>query len=249
MKFRTKLIITGVCAYLLFVLATVPASLLFKFTHNQLQSSATSGTIWRGKASTLQAGILNIGDVEWNLHLLPLFIGHVSADVKLTQQKGFAQGNVSLSAGGKIRLSKFTASLPLDSIVGQGGLPGGWTGTANIRFEELVLKNNWPSTATGNIDIVDVTGPANEPANLGDYRITFPATESTASSLVGDLQDLNGAALNITGKLIIGADRSYQLNSMVAARPNTPESLAQGMQFLGEPDAQGRRPFSASGTM
>src|SRR5690242_13405126 len=138
MKFRTRLIITGVCAYLLFVIATVPASLIFKFTHNQLQSAAVSGTIWRGKASTLQAGILNIGDVEWNLHVLPLFVGHIAADMKLVQQKGFAQGKVIVSAGGKIRFSNLKASLPLDTILGQGGLPGGWTGTANINFDELI---------------------------------------------------------------------------------------------------------------
>jgi general secretion pathway protein N len=208
-----------------------------------------SGTVWHGKASTLQAGILNIGDVEWNLHVLPLFIGHVSADMKLVQQKGFAEGKVNMTFGGQIKLRKFTASLPFDSILGSGGLPGGWTGTANINLDELVLRNNWPSLATGTVDIVDVTGPANEPVNLGNYRVTFPSRDSTASTLVGDLQDLDGAAVGVSGKLIIGADRSYQLNTMLTTRPNTPESLAKGMQFLGEPDAQGQRPFTVSGTM
>ena len=96
---------------------------------------------------------------------------------------------------------------------------------------------------------MDVTGPANEPTNLGAYRVTFPATESTATSLVGDLQDLHGASIAVSGKLILNPDRSYQLNTNVAARANTPDSITKGMQFLGEPDAQGRRPFSASGTM
>jgi len=249
MKLRSKLLIVGVCAYLMFLIVTAPASLLFKFTRGQVQSAAVSGTIWRGKASTLQAGILNIGDVEWNLHVLPLFVGRLSADMKLLQQKGFAEGNLSLSLGGQVYLSKFTASLPLDSILGSGGLPGGWTGTANIKLDELVLKNNWPNSAKGTVDLVDITGPANEPVNLGNYRVTLPATESTPSSLVGDLQDLGGAAIGITGKLIIGADRSYQLNTLVAARPNTPDSIAKGMQFLGDADAQGRRPFTVSGTM
>jgi len=249
MKLHTKLIITGACAYLVFMIATAPASLLFKFAHNHVQAGAVTGTVWHGKATTLQAGILNLGDAEWNLNVLPLFIGRIGADIKLVQPKGFAQGHVNVSFGGKIKLKNVSASLPFDSILGSGGLPGGWTGTAQIKLDELALTNNWPSSAKGTVDAMSVTGPANAPTDLGNYRITFPAPESTATSLVGDLQDLDGAAISVSGKLILGSDHSYQLNSMIATRPNTPESITQGIQYLGEADAQGRRPFSVSGTM
>ncbi len=249
MKFQTKLIITGISAYLLFLIVTLPASWLFKFIHNQVQAGAVSGTVWHGRASTLQAGILNLGDAEWTLHVLPLFIGHVAADIKLAQQKGFAEGTVNASFSGQIKLSKLSASLPFESLMATGGLPGGWTGTAQIKLDEVVLKNNWPSTATGTIDALDVTGPANEPVDLGNYRITFPGAGSTASSLVGDVQDLNGAAIAINGKLMISTNRSYQLDAKVGTRPNTPDSIAQSMKFLGDPDAQGRMPFAVSGTM
>jgi len=249
MRSHTKLIITGACAFAIFLAATAPASLLFKFARNHVQAGAVSGTVWHGKATTLQAGIINLGDAEWSLHILPLFIGRLSADIKLVQQKGFAQGSVYVSFGGKIKLKNVSASLPFDSILGSGGLPGGWTGTAQIKLDELALTNNWPSFAKGSVDALNVTGPASEPANLGNYRVTFPSAESTTSSLVGDVQDLDGAALSISGKLILGTDRSYQLNSMVATRPNAPDSIAQGIQYLGEADAQGKRPFTVSGTM
>ena len=249
MKLHTRLVVTGICAYLLFLIVTVPASVLFRFLHSQVQAGAVSGSVWHGKASTLQAGVLNLGDAEWNLHLLPLFIGRITADIKLSQPKGFAEAKVSVSFGGKIRLTRLSASLPFESIMGSGGLPGGWTGMAQIKLDEVVLKNNWPITAKGTVDALDVTGPANDPADLGNYRITFPAAESNASSLVGDLQDLDGAAIDLNGKLVLSPNRSYQLNTMIAARPHTPDSIAQGIKFLGDPDAQGRRPFTVSGTM
>ncbi|HEX2584697.1 MAG TPA: hypothetical protein VHL14_06170, partial [Steroidobacteraceae bacterium] len=62
-------------------------------------------------------------------------------------------------------------------------------------------------------------------------------------------RDLEGAAISVSGKLILNSDRGYQLDTMVATRPNTPESITEGIQFLGEADAQGRRPFTVSGTM
>ncbi|HEX2586497.1 MAG TPA: type II secretion system protein N, partial [Steroidobacteraceae bacterium] len=233
MKLHTKLIITGVCAYAVFVIATAPASLIFKFARSQIQAGAVSGTVWHGKATTLQAGIINLGDAEWNLNVLPLFIGRLGADIKLVQPKGFAQGHVNVSMGGKINLKNVSASLPFDSILGSGGLPGGWTGTAQIKLDELALVKNWPSAIKGTVDAIDVTGPANAPANLGNYRITFPSAESSTSSLVGDLRDLEGAAISVSGKLILNSDRGYQLDTMVATRPNTPESITEGIQFLG----------------
>jgi len=249
MKLSTKLVITGVVAYAVFVVATAPASLIFKFARNQIQAGAVSGTVWHGKATTLQAGIINLGDAEWNLNVLSLFTGRLGADIKLVQPKGFAQGHVNVSLGGKIYMKNVSASLPFDSIVGSGGLPGGWTGTAQIKLDEVALANNWPTAVKGTVDAIDVTGPANAPVNLGNYRVTFPAAGSTVNSLVGELQDLEGAAISITGKLILANDRSYQLDSMVATRPNAPESITQGIQYLGDADAQGRRPFTVSGTM
>jgi general secretion pathway protein N len=249
MTFKTKLLLTGIGAYGVFLIATLPATLLFKFTHGQVQAGAISGTIWHGKATTLQAGVLNLGDAEWTLHVMPVFIGRIGADLKLIQPKGFAQGRFDIAFNGTVSASKLTASLPIESLLGSGGLPGGWTGTAQFKLDELVLKNNWPSVAKGTVDVIDITGPANEPANLGSYRITFPGPNTSTTELVGNLQDLDGAVVGLSGKLTIKADRNYQLDSLIAQRPNTPSSITQGMQFLGEADAQGRRPFSLSGSM
>lgn len=249
MTFKAKLLLSGVVAYVVFLIATMPATLLFKFARGQVQAGAISGTIWHGKATTLQAGVLNLGDAEWNLHLLPVFVGRVGADIKLVQPKGYAQGRFDVHFNGTVSASSLTASLPIESLLGSGGLPGGWTGTAQFKLDELVLKNNWPTMAKGTVDVVDITGPANAPANLGSYRVTFPAAESNTTSLVGSLQDVEGAVVGLNGKLTLNAGRNYQVDALVAPRANTPPSIAQGMQFLGDADAQGRRPFSLQGSM
>jgi hypothetical protein len=49
--------------------------------------------------------------------------------------------------------------------------------------------------------------------------------------------------------LVLNANRSYQLDTRVAARDNTPDAIADGMKYLGDPDAEGRRPFTVTGTM
>jgi hypothetical protein len=65
--------------------------------------------------------------------------------------------------------------------------------------------------------------------------------------LAGALTDMGGL-LQITGTLQLKADRSYLVEGLVATRPETPRDVADSLQFLGTPDAQGRRSFSLAGT-
>ena len=118
---------------------------------------------------------------------------------------------------------------------------------------QVDIKDGWPMRAQGTLDLIDVTGPARQPSNIGAYRLKFPADNAPANTpgntLMGTLESLEGAALDVTGTIKLAADRSYQLDTMVAVRGNAPQGFAEGMQYLGPPDAQGRRPFSVSGTM
>jgi general secretion pathway protein N len=247
---RGAWIAAAVAVYVVFLLITLPAAFVTaRLAKRGVISSATSGTIWHGQVTGLRVGVLNLGNAEWNFLFLPLFTGKLAADVKLAQPDGFANARVATTFAGRIILTDVSASLPLQSIMGNGGLPGGWVGKAQAKFNKLELKDGWPLAMQGTLDLIDVTGPASQPNNIGAYRIKFPEGNVSADALTGSLESLEGAALDVTGTLKFAADRSYQLDTMVAARGNAPPGLAQSMQYLGSPDAQGRRPFSVSGTM
>ncbi len=248
---RGKLILAGIGAYLLFMLVTLPATVLTRqLAQHGVSAISTSGTVWHGQVTGLQVGVLNMGNAEWTIRFLPLLTGKLAADVGLAQPNGFARSRISIALTGRATLTDLSATLPLQSIVGSGGLPGGWVGTAQARFAELVLEDAWPVAAQGTLDVIDLTGPARQPNNLGAYRLTFPAEATgTADALLGRLEALDGAAIDVSGTLKLAADRSYLLDTMVAPRGNAPQNIAQGMQYLGSPDAQGRRPFSVSGTL
>lgn len=248
---RSKWILAGIGAYLLFVLATLPATVLTnRLARYGITSLNAGGTVWRGQVNGLQAGVLNLGNAEWNIRFLPLLTGKLAADIKLTEPNGFAQSRVSIGLTGRVTLSDLSATLPLQSIVGSGGLPGGWVGTAQAKFSELALQDAWPVAARGTLDVVDLSGPARQPSNIGAYRLTFPANATQSSDAVlGKLEALDGAVIDVTGTLTFAANRSYMLDTLVAARGTAPQNIAQGIQYLGSPDAQGRRPFSVSGTL
>lgn len=237
----------GIAAFLAFALFTLPAKVVFSRLESLgVRAGGVEGTIWKGRAQVLQVANAGIGAIEWDVRLLPLFTARVEADVRMKRSDGFAETKVVLSPGA-LRFEALTASLPL-SVLPATALPGGWTGTANLKFAQLKLENGWPVDADGTLDVLNLTGPARRPANLGNYRVVFPPSAATTGTLTGALSDLGGP-LQLNGKLELKPDRSYLVDGMIATRPDAPRDVVNALQFLGAPDAQGRRPFSVSGTM
>ena len=249
MKKNLWLVALGVAAFVLFALVTLPARVVLKplASHGIIVNGVT-GTFWKGTAQVVQAGAINLGSVEWDMHALPLLTGRVVADVKLTRADGFVQANVSATPSGRIALSELMASLPLSTLP-PSVAPQGWLGKVNVKLASLVVANGWPASAVGTVEVIDLVGPPRQPAAMGSYKLTFPE-QSRSDVITGALTDINNGPLQIAGTLELkAADRSYVINGLVATRPDASPQLANSLQFLGPPDAQGRRPVSLAGTM
>lgn len=249
MKRLWPLVVLGVGAFLLFALATFPASIvLSRLDSLGVATGGVSGSVWNGRAQVLQVRGVNVGSVEWKLHLLPLLTAHAQADVKVTRTDGFANARISIGPTGALDIKALTASLPL-SVLPPNVIPGGWTGTLNAKFTQLTLQQGWPTKVDGLLDVVDVVGPAQKPAKLGDFRMSFDPAETNAELLQGKLSDAGQGPLQITGTLRLKPDRSYELDTLLATRPDAPRNLVKALEYFGPPDAEGRRPFSAAGTL
>lgn len=247
MKRLWPLVALAVVAYLVFAIVTLPAYVVLDRLRPAVDAAGVDGTAWNGSAEIVRVGGANVGALTWKLHALPLLSLRIQADVKITRSDGFAQGVVS-ARGDRVALADFAASLPISALPPQAA-PGGWTGMINARLAELTLANGWPTSANGTIDVTDLTGPARQPKNIGSYQVKFPAPTSTADALTGTLNDLGGP-IQIAGTIQLkAADRSYVIDGQVATKPDAPPEVARALEFLGPPDAQGRRPISLAGTM
>jgi hypothetical protein len=99
----------------------------------------------------------------------------------------------------------------------------------------------------GVVEAHDLTdGEASNAQRWGSYSLTFPAP--IAGDPLGQLRDLGGGPLAVEGTLRLTPDPGFDLEGLVTARPTASPELAKDIQFLGSPDAQGRRPFSLSAT-
>jgi general secretion pathway protein N len=239
----------GIGAYLLFALITLPAQVvLSRLQSSGVQAAGVEGTAWRGSAQVLQVRGVNVGRVEWNLHVLKLFTGRIGADVRAKRADGSVQTRLTVTPSGRLDFEQLTASLPLEALAAN-VISGGWRGGLSAELSLLTLEDGWPTAAQGTIEAREITGPARNPANIGSYKISLPeGSAKTPGMLVGALSDMGGP-LQIAGIVQLKNDKSYLVEGTAATRADTPRDVAKALEYLGPPDAQGRRQFSLSGTL
>jgi general secretion pathway protein N len=247
------LIAVGLAAALLIGFATLPAQLVAgQLRRAGLEAPAFSGTIWNGRAQALAWQGTPLGDVAWTIAPRELLRGRVGGDVRLARPDGSLATRVSVSLGGELRLSGTQFDLPVEALSALPiGMPRNWRGRATGAFEEIVVADGWPTSVRGTLDMKSLIAPPPRNAPLGSYRVEMPdpsARDVQAGVLSASIADTAGP-LSFVGRLTLSPDRSFLLEGTVAPRGETPPSLAQSLQFLGPPDAGGRRPVSVSGTL
>jgi general secretion pathway protein N len=241
-----SLLAVGIGAFLVFALVTLPANVVIPRVQPEgITLAGLDGSVWNGSAQVLQIGGMHAGSVNWRLKPWALVTGRAAADIQLKRTDGFAQGEVRIGTH-RIELEEFSASLPLSLLPPQLA-PRGWTGTVNLRLAELTLVDQWPVSADGTVDLVNLTSTA-QAAPLGTYRIQFPLQTDDPNTLAGSINDVE-AVIKVSGKIELRSDRSYLLDTLVAAEPNAPSDFVRTLEILGPPDAQGRRIYRQEGTM
>jgi general secretion pathway protein N len=241
--------------YLVFLVATFPATRLTSTLQTKgILVSGVSGSIWNGRAAALQVNGLTLGATEWSISSWRLLIGTLSVDIHTKRDDGYIDATARATLSGSLTLHRLRASLPVNALSSL-GLPGGgtagWSGTLQLNLDKLAFANRWPTEIRGTIEAANLVGPAQQPTQLGGYRITFPAPNSgaTGGAIQGALQSMDDAPLEVVGTVRLTPDRNYVIDAQVATRASAPSNMVKALQYLGPPDAQGKRPFSFAGTL
>lgn len=241
-----RLIAAGVAAFLVTLLATIPASVIALALPPHIKLGMTSGTIWRGSTDSLTVNGRPYGAFRWKLRPLQSFLGRLVFDGELLRNDGRAQGRIGFGLGNRVKARNLEINLPLATFASGIGPPG-WSGTIRAQLQSVELAPQATPRIVGTIELRGLQAPPPGGAAIGSYAITFDAASTHDGKLIGQLKDLEGP-MQVTGTATLAPDRSYVVEGLVAPRPGAPQAVLDTLRFLGAPDAQGRRPFSVAGT-
>jgi len=245
MKRAITVIALVIIAFAAIVLARLPASWLLPTGGPTLSCASVEGSLWSGYCSGLEVRGVALGDLTWQLHPVRLLAGELAAHVDVEHPPATsAQADVQIGLGGTVEARNVTALLPLDPALLQ-GIPPTLTGTLHLDLALVrVTSKGVVSRLEGRIEASDLVDSSGYVTPLGSFAVTFPGG---AGEPTGDIADVGGP-LAVQGKLHLTPQPGYELSGYVTPRQSATPALISSIQFLGSPDAQGRRPFALSGT-
>jgi general secretion pathway protein N len=244
MKRTLTVIVLVIVAFAAIVLARLPASWLLP-TGPDFNCASVEGSLWSGYCSGLTVQGTPLGDLTWQLRPARLLLGKLAAHIDLEHPPTTsARGDVEIGLGNTLVARNLTASLPLDPKL-LPGVPPTLSGTLRVDITlAKVTKRGIVQTLEGRIEANDLIDRSGYVTPLGNFAVTFPGGMPQPT---GDLQDVGGP-LAVQGKLVLTPQPGYDLSGYVTPRPSAVPALVNAIQFLGSPDAQGRRQFALSGT-
>lgn len=245
MKRTVTVIVLVIVAFAAIVLARLPASWLLPKASANFSCASVEGSIWSGYCSGLTLKGTALGDLTWQLRPGRLLVGRLAAHIDLEHPPASsARADVEIGLGGTVVARNVTASLPLDPTVIP-AVPPTLTGAVHADLAlARVTKKGIVTALQGSIQASNLVDHSGYVTPLGSFTVTFPGGGSQPT---GNVQDAGGP-LAVTGTIVLTPQPGYDLSGYVTPRPSATQPLINAIQFLGSPDAQGRRQFAMSGT-
>jgi general secretion pathway protein N len=249
---RWSWVALGVGAYVAFTLSSFPAGTAYAWFAPQGASfSGIEGTLWSGRAAAGAVGDLALRDIRWRVRPTRLLIGRLAAEIEARLTDGFVSANVSASPT-RVALSEVRASTSIPAL--RGVLPvSGVRGDASVNLDELELRGGVLTTLLGELRLAKLEVAPFVPTGsrdllpIGDYTVRF--LDSAGNGINASFVD-SGGPLEVSGTLLVDAQRAYTLDGLIKARPDASQQLVEGLSIItADPDNEGRRRLTLTGSL
>jgi general secretion pathway protein N len=248
MRRNRLLLAAGVAAFLVFLIALLPATLLLRYLPVEVRVAGMTGTIWRGTAASVAVRGKPLGSLRWTNRPWRLLLLEVQYRLELQPTDGSLQTIATLGSHGRLELTALQGEFPVTAVAGLIA-PEGWNGRVELDVQRIVIESGFPIAATGIVLVRDLTAVGPDGSNLGSLELTLGEGAVGSEAIAGRLRDLDGGPMRVRATIELDRDRHYLISGEVAAGPEAGAAVQRSLAFLGPPDALGRRPFSIEGTL
>lgn len=238
---KTTLFLTtyALLSYLLFLLANIPAQQVWQFIPQQnrarLQISHIDGSLWSGQISNLKINRLSLGQLDWNLDLLPLFLGQIGLDTRIQGPLGKLQSHLILSTHGRLQITDLSGRMPAESL-NPYTLPATLGGDINLKIQKLLFQNKQILQMWGEMHWRNASISLMRTIELGDVRLRAkPEGDGSILHITN-----KKSALGIEGSIKLDAKGRYSVKLTLVNRDSNRKDIRALLHMLGHADATGK---------
>jgi general secretion pathway protein N len=244
---RSLLVAAGAAAFLVFVVAMVPARQLTQRLPPGVEVHGVGGTIWSGQAAHLRLNGAPLGALAWSCRPWRLLALEWSCRLQLRPAGGEMSADVAVGLDREIVATGIRGQLPITAFEGI-ATPRGWSGLLELDVQRLRIVGRRPAEAAGRLFVRSLKAPGPRGQVLGDFELVVGEGAVGTGKLAGRLSDLGGP-LRVRGAIELDPEGRYLMSGEVAPGPGAGPAIFDTLAFLGPPDDLGRRPFSIEGTL
>jgi general secretion pathway protein N len=250
---RSALIAAGMLAFVLAVLAGVPAGAAIRWLGPEsVRATGITGTLWEGAALGIDLGGTRLGETQWDFSPLRLLTGRLAGSVTTRLGEGVAKGNVSLGVTGAIACFACSYEGPAAGLQPVVPALGSVGGRVVIEVEVIEIDEGWPTRAVGAATLSDAAlaqaGGGTDATNAA-FTASFASDPVEESGLIeASVQDAGGP-FELNARLLLMPPGSFELTGRIKARPGAPPEIINALALLGPKAADGSTEVSLSGTL
>ncbi len=247
MKDGTRIGLTLVGAYIVFLIMTAPAALSYAKLRPRiapLNLSDVSGTLWSGHAGSLSYAALHLTDLNWSMHPFGLLLGRLESGLTLNDSALHGSVTLGRTLGGTLYLTDLDGEAELPALQASGLLkiilP--ITGQAQFALSRLRYSDGKLIAAEGTIDVKHAETLVPQLA-LGDFHVQLETLQAGIKATLSD----RGGALRAQGVAMISPDGRYQFNGTFSPRDPNQTNLLQYLRMMGPMGKDGRVSVNTNG--
>ena len=218
---------------------TCPVDLVYPLVANRfgpVRLHDLGGTVWEGRAGSVDFLGRNLGTLQWRLQPGPLLHGETVAQFTLDGEAVSGSGIVDRHAD-TISLRDTKLRLPASVVAPALAIPSlDLLGTIEVDLAQARLRGMLVDAATGTATWRDAAVAGAAQAKFGDLHAQYTATGD--GGIAGLVQDMGGP-LEVAGTFDVHLGQ-YQAQARLAARGADP-GVTEALQYVGQPQADGSR--------
>jgi len=247
MKKKTY-VLTAIASYFIFLIATIPAKPLTELLkeNTPVTIKGVSGTLWNGKAYSINIDTIQLKQTDWSFNLLNLFLATVSLNINTHLLGETINAEVGASFFGRLFINDLTAKISAQEITRLAKIPlAELEGTILLNIQQASWQQGEIPLATGEIKWRDATVTVAESASLGDIVILLTETDNQLHATVQN----QGGDININGTANLIPQSDYTVDIKLRPTSTASNNLKQSLGFFSQKQANGEFLLKKSGSL
>ena len=241
--------ITAIAAYLLILLATIPAKPITDLVSDSTPASiaGVSGTLWDGQARLIRINDIQLDQTHWSFNLWKLFIGQLSLNIDTS----FLDESITAEAGssflGRVFINDLSATVSASEVTRLANIPiAKLDGPIILDIQHAQWKQGELPLASGSIKWNDASVSVAETASLGNVLILL--SESDQQLLNAEIKN-DGGDISISGNAELVAEADYAADITLAPNASASNNVKQSLGMFARRQPNGEYNIKKSGPL